>query len=267
MPLTPLELSERIRSLLAAPPGGLELANLADVVSQCEDLTMTLVLLKQTLIGGAVNTIRKRNEVPAELLARMRALVSSWKQLAAPPSAGGTASACNPASGSGDSAATPMAANGTATAAVGVAALVPTVAAGDCEEQQLKRKCSSGGGCGGGKRSAKKARKQKSTHNGDASAPVPSKRPHNNVWFYSRSKKHGVQPAYAAFSNLYGGVGSNLPVPAGHAAYIAAAGNTVASEPPQDWPLVIGGKRWWSTEAYYQAAKYGQLDPQPFVLF
>lgn len=197
----------------------------------------------------------------------MRALVSSWKQLAAPPSAGGTASARNPASGSGDSAATPMAANGTATAAVGVAALVPTVAAGDCEEQQLKRKGGSGGGGGGGKRSAKKARKQKSTHDGDASAPVPSKRPHNNVWFYSRSKKHGVQPAYAAFSNLYGGVGSNLPVPAGHAAYIAAAGNTVASEPPQDWPLVIGGKRWWSTEAYYQAAKYGQLDPQPFVLF
>lgn len=53
MPLTPLELSERIRSLLAAPPGGLELAKLADVVSQCEDLTMTLVLLKQTLIGGS----------------------------------------------------------------------------------------------------------------------------------------------------------------------------------------------------------------------
>ena len=106
MPLTPLKLSERIRSLLAAPPGGLELAKLADVVSQCEDLTMTLVLLKQTLIGRAVNTIRKRNEVPAELLARMRALVSSWsswKQLAAPPSAGGTASARIPASGSGDS--------------------------------------------------------------------------------------------------------------------------------------------------------------------
>jgi ribA/ribD-fused uncharacterized protein len=82
------------------------------------------------------------------------------------------------------------------------------------------------------------------------------------VWFYSRSKKHGCQPEYAAFNNLYGGVGSSLPVPTGHAAYISAVGKTVASEPPDGWPLVIGSKRWWSTEGFYQAAKYEAAAPE-----
>ena len=110
-------------------------------------------------------------------------------------------------------------------------------------------------GGGGGQGAKKKARKQKS-------GTPPPERPPNTVWFYSKSKKHGCQPEYAAFNNLYGGVGSSLPVPAGHAAYISTAGNTVASEPPDGWPLVIGGKRWWSTEGYYQAAKYVAAAPE-----
>ena len=133
----------------------------------------------------------------------------------------------------------------------------PAEVVADDRDEWPKRK----GGGGGGERPAKKARKQKAAHGVVASA-ASSKRPHNAVWFYSRSSKHGVQREYAAFSNLYGGVGSSMPVPAGHAAHVAVAGNTVAAEPPAGWPLVIAGKRWWSTEAFYQAAKYEATAPE-----
>eukprot|EP01048_Picozoa_sp_COSAG05_P013118 COSAG05_NODE_1366_length_5062_cov_15.988762_4_plen_258_part_00 len=85
-------------------------------------------------------------------------------------------------------------------------------------------------------------------------------RPTNTIWFYDTSTKHGLQKEYAAFSNFYGGVGSKVcPPPAPNA---SAAAGQIAAEPPSCWPLVIDGLRWWSTEAYFQAAKFATTAPE-----
>jgi len=83
----------------------------------------------------------------------------------------------------------------------------------------------------------------------------PPCRFYNNT---GKSAKHGVQREFSAFSNLYGGIGSSLPSPKSNA---AAAAGQVAAEPPDDWGLEIDGQRWWSTEAYYQVAKFTATDP------
>lgn len=81
--VTVQRLRDRLTAMSAAP--AFDLAQLADVLTRLEGLRLTAKLLQVTLIGKAVNALRKRpHDLPADLVGRAKQLVRGWKQLLEP---------------------------------------------------------------------------------------------------------------------------------------------------------------------------------------